>query len=128
MSISAVEVIVAKRDGAELTDEQIRWFLDAYTRGEVADEQVRATSEAIERRIARSDEVLGEAPALIVPWLSLEGSHDYPDAERAVAERDMFMLSGGAAIQNLLLALSAERLASCWIGSSIFCREEASAA
>jgi thymidine phosphorylase len=47
MSISAVEVIVAKRDGAELTDAQIRWFLDAYTRGEVADEQASSLLMAI---------------------------------------------------------------------------------
>jgi thymidine phosphorylase len=31
----AVEVIIAKRDGAELTDGQIDWVIDAYTRGEV---------------------------------------------------------------------------------------------
>jgi len=69
--------------------------------------------------------VIGGAPALIVPWLTLEASQDYSDAERSGAERDMFMLSGGAAIQNLLLALSAQGFASCWISSSIFCREEA---
>jgi coenzyme F420-0:L-glutamate ligase/coenzyme F420-1:gamma-L-glutamate ligase len=84
-----------------------------------------ASDETIERRIGNSDAVLGAAPVLIVPWLSLAGSHVYPDAERSGAERDMFLLSGGAAIQNLLLALSAQNLASCWISSSIFCREEA---
>lgn len=47
MSASAVEVIAAKRDGAELTDGQIRWFLDAYTRGGVADEQASALLMAI---------------------------------------------------------------------------------
>jgi len=47
MSTSAVEVIVAKRDGVELGDEQIRWFLDAYTRGAVADEQASALLMAI---------------------------------------------------------------------------------
>ena len=82
-------------------------------------------AEVIDRRLARSDAVLGAAPVLIVPWLSLEGSHRYPDGERAGAERDMFLLSGGAAIQTLLLALSAQGVASCWISSSIFCREEA---
>ena len=30
----AVDVIVAKRDGGELTDEQIDWVVDAYTRGD----------------------------------------------------------------------------------------------
>ena len=44
---SAVEVIIAKRDGGRLTDAQIDWVLDAYTRGEVADEQMAALAMAI---------------------------------------------------------------------------------
>jgi thymidine phosphorylase len=43
----AVEVIVAKRDGGELTDSQIDWVIDAYTRGIVADEQKAALAMAI---------------------------------------------------------------------------------
>jgi thymidine phosphorylase len=43
----AVEVIVAKRDGGELTDSQVDWVIDAYTRGEVADEQMSALAMAI---------------------------------------------------------------------------------
>ena len=82
----------------------------------------------IERRIARSDAVLGAAPVLIVPWVRFEGAHPYPDAERAHAEQEMFLLSGGAAIQNLLLALSAQGFASCWISSTLFCQEESRAA
>jgi coenzyme F420-0:L-glutamate ligase / coenzyme F420-1:gamma-L-glutamate ligase len=80
--------------------------------------------DAIARRIARSDAVLGAAPALIVPWISFEGSHGYPDEERAAAERAMFLLSGGAAIQNLLLGLHAQGLASCWLSATLFCQEE----
>ena len=38
----AVEVILAKRDGGTLTDSQIDWVIDAYTRGDVADEQMSA--------------------------------------------------------------------------------------
>ena len=44
---SAVDVIVAKRDGHALTDEQIDWVVDAYTRGVVADEQMSALAMAI---------------------------------------------------------------------------------
>src|SRR6202008_2941780 len=44
---SAVDVIVAKRDGHELTDGQIDWVVDAYTRGVVADEQMSALAMAI---------------------------------------------------------------------------------
>ena len=43
----AVEVILAKRDGHELSDSQIDWVVDAYTRGEVADEQMSALAMAI---------------------------------------------------------------------------------
>jgi thymidine phosphorylase len=43
----AVEVISAKRDGGELSDSQIDWVVDAYTRGAVADEQMSALAMAI---------------------------------------------------------------------------------
>jgi thymidine phosphorylase len=43
----AVEVIGAKRDRIELSDSQIDWVIDAYTRGEVADEQMSALAMAI---------------------------------------------------------------------------------
>ncbi len=43
----AVEVILAKRDGHGLSDGQIDWVVDAYTRGEVADEQMSALAMAI---------------------------------------------------------------------------------
>ncbi|MBA4606994.1 thymidine phosphorylase [Aeromicrobium sp. Marseille-Q0843] len=41
------EIIVAKRDGHELTDDQIDWVVDAYTRGIVASEQMSALAMAI---------------------------------------------------------------------------------
>ncbi len=43
----AVDVIRAKRDGADLEDGQIDWVLAAYTRGAVADEQMAALAMAI---------------------------------------------------------------------------------
>jgi thymidine phosphorylase len=43
----AVEVITAKRDHGELSDAQIDWVVDAYTRGAVADEQMSALAMAI---------------------------------------------------------------------------------
>jgi len=43
----AVEVISAKRDKRELTDSQIDWVIDAYTRGAVADEQMSSLAMAI---------------------------------------------------------------------------------
>jgi|GEM_PF-5124436 len=43
----AIEVIRAKRDGHELTREQIEWVVDAYTRDVVADEQMSATTSRV---------------------------------------------------------------------------------
>ena len=43
----AVEVISAKRDKGALSDSQIDWVIDAYTRGDVADEQMSALAMAI---------------------------------------------------------------------------------
>jgi thymidine phosphorylase len=43
----AVSVIIAKRDGGRIPDDQIDWVIDAYTRGAVADEQMAALAMAI---------------------------------------------------------------------------------
>jgi len=44
---AAVEIISAKRDKIELSDDQIDWAVDAYTRGVIADEQMSALLMAI---------------------------------------------------------------------------------
>ena len=46
-AFSAAEVIAAKRDRHSLTDPQIDWVIDAYTRSAVADEQMSALLMAI---------------------------------------------------------------------------------
>jgi coenzyme F420-0:L-glutamate ligase / coenzyme F420-1:gamma-L-glutamate ligase len=71
------------------------------------------------RRLSPSDAVLGTAPVLIVPWVRLEGADRGHGDERPHAVRDRLLLSGGAAVQNLLLALHAQGLASCWVWSTI---------
>ena len=43
----AVDVIRTKRDKGELSQDQINWVIDAYTRGVVADEQMSALAMAI---------------------------------------------------------------------------------
>jgi thymidine phosphorylase len=45
--VEAVDAIVAKRDGHELDDAQIRWIIAAYTAGKVPDEQMSALLMAI---------------------------------------------------------------------------------
>ncbi|PKV77679.1 thymidine phosphorylase [Nocardia fluminea] len=46
-ALDAVSVITTKRDGGELSDAQIDWVVDAFTRGIVADEQMSALAMAI---------------------------------------------------------------------------------
>ncbi|MGM1061591.1 thymidine phosphorylase [Saccharothrix sp. Mg75] len=47
MSHTAVDVIRTKRDREALSDDQIDWVVDAYTKGRVADEQMSALAMAI---------------------------------------------------------------------------------
>ena len=46
-TFSAVELIIAKRDGGELSTEAINWLVDNYTKGVVADEQMSSMAMAI---------------------------------------------------------------------------------
>ncbi|MFD9596102.1 coenzyme F420-0:L-glutamate ligase [Kitasatospora sp. NPDC059973] len=81
----------------------------------------------IARRTARGD-VLRDAPYLVVPCLVMDGSHDYPDARRAAAEREMFTVAIGAAVQNLLVTLAGEGYGTAWVSSTMFCRDTVRAA
>jgi len=78
------------------------------------------TEDQIERRVRRGD-LLREAPEVLVPCAVPDGAHAYPDARRQAAEETMFTVAAGAAVQGLLVALAAEGLGSCWIGSTLFC-------
>ncbi|WP_353809217.1 thymidine phosphorylase [Agromyces sp. SYSU T00194] len=46
-AFDAVDLIRTKRDGGELSGDQVAWLVDAYTRGYVADEQMSAMTMAI---------------------------------------------------------------------------------
>jgi len=77
------------------------------------------TAEQIAKRLSRGD-ILYRAPEVVIPFLVPEGAHTYPDARRNACEHTMFTVAAGAAVQGLLVALAAEGLGSCWIGSTIF--------
>lgn len=61
----AVDVIRTKRDGGVLSDDQIDWVVDAYTRGVVADEQMSALAMAIFLQGMGRDEIVRWTNAMI---------------------------------------------------------------
>src|SRR4029077_19153700 len=61
----AVSVIIAKRDGGRIPDDQIDWVIDAYTRGAVADEQMSALAMAILLNGMEPDELARWTAAMI---------------------------------------------------------------
>jgi coenzyme F420-0:L-glutamate ligase/coenzyme F420-1:gamma-L-glutamate ligase len=104
-----------------IVDERRAHFLAAMREAWISDLRSDGFDEgSIERRLRRGD-VLHRAPVLVVPCLVTDGAHDYPDAGRASAEERMFLVSGGAAVQNLLIGLAARGLGACWVSSALFC-------
>ncbi|CAB0575761.1 thymidine phosphorylase [Corynebacterium diphtheriae] len=61
----AVDIIRTKRDGGELTTEQINWVIDAYTRGAIGDEQMAALNMAIFIRDMNRREIVDWTKAMI---------------------------------------------------------------
>ena len=64
-AFSATEIIAAKRDRHSLSDPQIDWIIDAYTRGAVADEQMSALLMAIVLNGMESREISRWTDAMI---------------------------------------------------------------
>ncbi len=60
-----VDVIRTKRDGGELSTDQINWVIDAYTRGAVGDEQMAALNMAIFIRDMNRREIADWTQAMI---------------------------------------------------------------
>jgi coenzyme F420-0:L-glutamate ligase/coenzyme F420-1:gamma-L-glutamate ligase len=85
------------------------------------------TPEQITRRLRRG-EPLRQAPLIVVPCLVEDAAHAYPDVRRSEAEHAMFVVSMGAAVENLLIALAVEGLGSAWISSTLFCQDVAARA
>ena len=71
----AVDVIRVKRDRGTLSGEQIDWVVDAFTRGEVADEQMAALAMAIFINGMSDAEVFRWTDAMINSGMRMDFSH-----------------------------------------------------
>lgn len=105
-------VWVREHRSALLEAMQAEWEADLASDGWSADR--------IAKRTARG-QVLRAATEIVIPCITGDGRHHYPDERRRLAEHTMFTVAGGAAVQALLIALAAEGLGSAWISSTIFC-------
>jgi len=103
----------------------------AYARERLADamadawradlERARESVHTIDRLLKRSRSQVTEAPTLLLACLTLDEARSWPDKTRRLAERDMFVQSLGAALQNLLLAAADYGLAGYLKGAPLFC-------
>ena len=81
--MNALDIIRAKRDGHELTDEQIDWFIQHYTDGTVPDEQAAALLMAIVFRSMTPGELARWTAAMIESGERLDLSAlDRPTADK----------------------------------------------
>jgi thymidine phosphorylase len=81
-AFAAVDVIRAKRDGGRLSDEQIAWVVDAYTRGAVAEEQMSALAMAIFLRGMDAAEISRWTGAMIDSGERLSLEVDRPTVDK----------------------------------------------
>ncbi|ASU59646.1 thymidine phosphorylase [Nocardiopsis dassonvillei] len=81
--MDVIEIIRAKRDGGELSPGQIDWVIDAYTRGEVAEEQMSALAMAIFLRGMNRAEVSRWTEAMLASGERL----DFSDLARPTTDK-----------------------------------------
>jgi coenzyme F420-0:L-glutamate ligase/coenzyme F420-1:gamma-L-glutamate ligase len=108
-------IVIASPDAKRRLAERMaaRWRRDLERSG-VAEAAVRVELRFSLRRF-------GEAPVLILVGYTMEDMDRYPDRVRRRAEETMAVQSAAAAIENLLLAASAQGLGACWCCAPLFC-------
>ncbi len=105
----------------KLAEEMGRDFLRDMAREGVPEEERK-------KRHAGSVRLLTNAPVIILAALSYSDLDDYEDPEKKANERMMAEHSLGAAMQNLMLALTAQGVGSVWRCAPLFCPETARSA
>lgn len=108
-------------------DQQVKRIalLDAMSQAWIRDLGAEGKSpEEIEKRISRGN-ILRTIPVVVIPFMDLAvGAHVYPEVGgRNHSERDMFLVAGGAAVENLLISISAQGYGGAWISSTLFCAD-----
>ncbi|MEE9284295.1 MAG: nitroreductase family protein [Dehalococcoidia bacterium] len=108
---------------AHITSPQAKDNLaDAAANAWLADlDRAGQTVHTIHKLLSRSRRQLMEAPVLLLACLALDEARPWPDQSRRRAERDMFVQSLGAALQNILLAAHARGLVGYLKGAPLFC-------
>lgn len=102
----------------KLAEEMGHDFLQDMAREGVPEEERQ-------RRHAGSIRLLTGAPVIILAALSYDDLDDYEDPAKQTHERMMAEHSLGAALQNLMLALTAQGVGSVWRCAPLFCPETA---
>jgi len=108
-------VVIRSPEAKRTLAEQMgrRWRRDLERSG--------APEAAINVELRFSTRRFSDAPLLILVGYSMAGMDVYPDRARRAAEQVMAVQSAAAAIQNLLLAASANGLGACWCCAPLFC-------
>jgi coenzyme F420-0:L-glutamate ligase/coenzyme F420-1:gamma-L-glutamate ligase len=71
-------------------------------------------------RLHGSGEVLTRAPVLAVPHLDLGRAAKHPEGGHREADRDVFLLAAGAAVQSFRVAVHAQGFVSAWLAPNLF--------
>jgi pyrimidine-nucleoside phosphorylase len=77
-TVNIAEIIAWKRDGGELSSEQIAWFVDKFASGEIADAQMSALAMAIFFRDMTIDETIQLTSSMLHSGKPLE----WPESDR----------------------------------------------
>ena len=103
-------------------------LLDALSARFAADLRAKGfPEEEVRARLGRSRRIFGDAPVLIVPFVSLAGRENPlaggPEVERALAAQSVALAAG-----QMLLAAHGLGLGMCWFAAPLFCPGEVCAA